>query len=58
MSSLDQLVEQHRIELFLFLEARLIDERRFAEWEALWSTRASTGFRPTARSPTPAPRCR
>ncbi len=36
MSSIDQLVEQHRIEQFLFFEARLIDERRFAEWEALW----------------------
>lgn len=36
MSSLEELLEQHRIEQFLFLEARLIDERRFAEWEALW----------------------
>lgn len=33
---LEQLVEQQRVEQLLFLEARLIDERRFAEWEALW----------------------
>jgi benzoate/toluate 1,2-dioxygenase beta subunit len=33
---LDRLLEQHRIEQFLFHEARLIDERRFAEWERLW----------------------
>lgn len=36
MSGVEELVEQHRIEQLLFLEARLIDERRFAEWEALW----------------------
>jgi 3-phenylpropionate/cinnamic acid dioxygenase small subunit len=36
VSTLDDLLEQHRIEQFLFLEARLIDERRFAEWERLW----------------------
>ena len=36
MSSIEQLLEQHRIEQFLFREARLIDERRFAEWEQLW----------------------
>ena len=35
-SGLDRLLEQHRIEQFLFHEARLIDERRFAEWEQLW----------------------
>jgi benzoate/toluate 1,2-dioxygenase beta subunit len=33
---MDALVEQHRIEQFLFREARLIDERRFGEWEQLW----------------------
>lgn len=33
---LEHLVEQQRVEQLLFLEARLIDERRFAEWEALW----------------------
>ena len=36
MTGLEELLEQHRIEELLFLEARLIDERRFAEWEALW----------------------
>jgi 3-phenylpropionate/cinnamic acid dioxygenase small subunit len=36
VSSVDQVLLQHRIEQFLFREARLIDERRFAEWEALW----------------------
>ncbi|MFT7598796.1 MAG: benzoate/toluate 1,2-dioxygenase beta subunit [Acidimicrobiales bacterium] len=36
MSSLEELLEQQRVEQFLFLEARLIDERRFTEWEALW----------------------
>ena len=35
-SGLDRLLRQHRIEQFLFHEARLIDERRFAEWERLW----------------------
>ena len=35
-SGLDRLLEQHRIGQFLFHEARLIDERRFAEWEQLW----------------------
>ena len=30
------MLEQHRVEQFLFPEARLIDERRFAEWEELW----------------------
>jgi 3-phenylpropionate/cinnamic acid dioxygenase small subunit len=37
VSDLERLLDQHRIEQFLFLEARLIDERRFAEWEALWA---------------------
>lgn len=36
MIGLDQLLEQHRIEQFLFNEAMLIDQRRFGEWEALW----------------------
>ena len=36
MSGIDELLEQQRVEQLLFLEARLIDERRFAEWEALW----------------------
>lgn len=36
MSRLDDLVLQHRVEQFLYCEARLIDERRFADWEALW----------------------
>ncbi|MFT5530668.1 MAG: benzoate/toluate 1,2-dioxygenase beta subunit [Candidatus Poriferisodalaceae bacterium] len=33
---IEALLKQHRVEQFLFLEARLIDERRFSEWEALW----------------------
>ena len=37
MSSIDEVLEQHRIEQFLYREARLIDERRFAEWEELWA---------------------
>ncbi|MDG2112535.1 MAG: aromatic-ring-hydroxylating dioxygenase subunit beta [Actinomycetota bacterium] len=36
MSELDELLRQQRVEQLLFLEGRLIDERRFAEWEALW----------------------
>ena len=36
MSGIEELLEQRRVEQLLFLEARLIDERRFAEWEALW----------------------
>ncbi|MGY9074293.1 MAG: aromatic-ring-hydroxylating dioxygenase subunit beta [Acidimicrobiales bacterium] len=36
MSDIVELLEQQRIEQLLFLEAQLIDERRFAEWEALW----------------------
>lgn len=36
MSSVEELLTQHTVEQFLFLEARLIDERRFAEWEDLW----------------------
>lgn len=36
MSGIEELLEQQRVEQLLFLEARLIDERRFAEWEALW----------------------
>ncbi|MFN0092213.1 MAG: aromatic-ring-hydroxylating dioxygenase subunit beta [Acidimicrobiales bacterium] len=36
MSAIEDLLEQQRVEQLLFLEARLIDERRFAEWEALW----------------------
>jgi benzoate/toluate 1,2-dioxygenase beta subunit len=36
MSGIEELLEQRRVEQFLFLEAQLIDERRFAEWEALW----------------------
>jgi 3-phenylpropionate/cinnamic acid dioxygenase small subunit len=36
VSGVDALLEQHRIEQFLFREARLIDERRFMEWERLW----------------------
>lgn len=34
---LEKLIEHHRIEQFLFLEARLIDERRFGEWVELWT---------------------
>ncbi len=37
MSGIDELLEQQRVEQFLFLEARLIDGRRFADWEALWA---------------------
>lgn len=36
MSDLDGLLRQQRIEQLLYLEGRLIDERRFEEWEALW----------------------
>jgi 3-phenylpropionate/cinnamic acid dioxygenase small subunit len=36
VSTLDEVLESHRVEQFLFHEARLIDERRFAEWEELW----------------------
>ena len=36
VSGIDDVLEQHRIEQFLFREARLIDERRFTEWEQLW----------------------
>ena len=36
MSGIEEVLEQHRVEQFLYLEARLIDERRFAEWEELW----------------------
>ncbi|MGF1597107.1 MAG: aromatic-ring-hydroxylating dioxygenase subunit beta [Acidimicrobiales bacterium] len=35
--SVEELIEHHRIEQFLFLEARLIDERRFGEWVELWT---------------------
>jgi|TARA_B110000263_G_scaffold89000_1_gene77774 benzoate/toluate 1,2-dioxygenase beta subunit len=36
MSGIEALLEQQRVEQLLFLEGRLIDGRRFAEWEALW----------------------
>ena len=36
MSGIEELLEQQRVEQLLFLEARLIDGRCFAEWEALW----------------------
>ena len=36
MSGIEELLEQQRVEQLLFLEAQLIDGRRFAEWEALW----------------------
>ncbi len=36
MTELDELRQQQRIEQLLFLEGRLIDGRRFDEWEALW----------------------
>jgi 3-phenylpropionate/cinnamic acid dioxygenase small subunit len=36
MSGIDEVLEQHRVEQFLFREAQLIDQRRFAEWEELW----------------------
>lgn len=35
-AGLDRLLDQHRVEQLLYREARLIDERRFAEWEGLW----------------------
>lgn len=37
MNGNEVLLAQHRVEQFLFREARLIDERRFAEWEELWT---------------------
>lgn len=36
MSGVETLLQQQRVEQLLYLEARLIDERRFAEWEELW----------------------
>ena len=36
MSEFDELLRQRQVEQLLFLEGRLIDERRFAEWEELW----------------------
>lgn len=36
-STTDDLVLQHRVERFLFLEARLLDERRFEEWRDLFT---------------------
>ena len=36
MPGIEELLEQQRVEQLLFLEARLIDGRRFAEREALW----------------------
>ena len=36
MSGIEDLLQQQRVEQLLFLEAQLIDQRRFAEWEALW----------------------
>ena len=36
MSGIEALLEQQRVEQLPFLEGRLIDGRRFAEWEALW----------------------
>jgi 3-phenylpropionate/cinnamic acid dioxygenase small subunit len=33
----DRLEHQHRLERFLFREARLLDERRFEEWQALFA---------------------
>lgn len=35
--SLAELVRHHEISQFLFREARLQDEHRFDEWEALWT---------------------
>ncbi len=34
----DRIEHQHRLERFLFHEARLLDERRFEEWQALFAT--------------------
>lgn len=36
MSDVASPMQQQRIEQLLYLEGRLIDERRFEEWEALW----------------------
>ncbi|MEL0113003.1 MAG: aromatic-ring-hydroxylating dioxygenase subunit beta, partial [Rickettsiales bacterium] len=33
----DRLEHQHRLERFIFREARLLDERRFEEWQALFT---------------------
>lgn len=36
-TGLDQLLRHHRIAQFLYREARLQDEHRIQEWEALWT---------------------
>ncbi|MGE0330303.1 MAG: aromatic-ring-hydroxylating dioxygenase subunit beta [Ramlibacter sp.] len=36
-TGLDELVRYHGITQFLYLEARLQDEHRFQDWEALWT---------------------
>lgn len=37
MDSTETLWRQHRIEQFVYREVRLLDERRWSEWEALFS---------------------
>ncbi|MCY1262334.1 Biphenyl dioxygenase subunit beta [compost metagenome] len=39
--TLEKLALQHDISQFLYREARLQDEHRFAEWEALWTDDAT-----------------
>jgi 3-phenylpropionate/cinnamic acid dioxygenase small subunit len=53
---IEALLKQHRVEQFLFLEARLIDERRFSEWEALWVDEGI--YWVPGKTLTPTPRCR
>jgi len=36
-TGLDELLRYHGINQFLYLEARLQDEHRFQDWEALWT---------------------
>jgi 3-phenylpropionate/cinnamic acid dioxygenase small subunit len=40
-NDLDELVRHHGITQFLYREARLQDEHRFQEWEALWTADAT-----------------
>lgn len=40
-TTLEQLAQFHDISQFLYHEARLQDEHRFAEWEALWTDDAT-----------------
>ncbi|MFN9525644.1 MAG: aromatic-ring-hydroxylating dioxygenase subunit beta [Pseudomonadaceae bacterium] len=51
--TLEKLARQHDISQFLYREARLQDEHRFAEWEALWSDDAIYWVPANGESPDP-----